>query len=140
MVRAAKGLLICLGGALPGGGITGIGLATYARSGSFDFYKRTSPAYLTERVAAPAADYPPARSTAYPENPYPPRARMIARAAEPADYPWPASEALEAPPAIEETATTRETLPVIVPQKGSWSAPAEPETANEPAIPGETIY
>lgn len=139
-----KAMLVCGATALLGGGLAGIGLGNYARSGAFEFYKSVPPPD-TPTVMAASADsagyYPISRAApvpAYPENPYPPQL-TIARPAQPADYSRAAAVDVEVPAEPEETAALPEPLsaPVIAPQRGSWTAPEE---ADEPveAAPGDT--
>jgi hypothetical protein len=143
-MAARKAMLVCGAVALLGGGLAGIGLGNYARSGAFEFYKNTPPPGTPSAMAAnsdSAGYYPISRAApapAYPENPYPPQL-TIARPAQPADYSR-AAAVEEMPAEPEETAALPEPLsvPVIAPQPGSWTAP-EPE-ADEPAeaTPGDT--
>ncbi len=124
-----KGMIAFAGVAVIGGGLAGAGLASFAQNGAFEFYKQTPPPAQGLATAAPASDgYYPAVSPAptYPENPYPPRPLTIARAAEPIDYQR--AEQIEPEPVLaEEEAILPEPAPMIVPRRGSWTAPAEEE-------------
>jgi hypothetical protein len=138
-----KTLLACAATALLGGSMAGLGLANYAQSGAFDFYKQTPPP--VEHVASSSADsagyYPlrsPAPPPAYPEYPSPPRALTIARPAEPADYRRAAQIEEEAPPAVEEAALPDADTPVIAPHRGSWTAPEDSGPAPAEAVTGDT--
>ena len=135
-MMARKALLTCGAAALLGGGMAGIGLANYAQSGAFDFYKQTPPPI--ERASASLADsagyYPvrPAAPPAYPENPVPARPLAIARPAEAADYQRAARMADDAPPAIEAAALPEAEAPAITPARGSWSEPGDSPAPAEP--------
>jgi len=144
MAMARKGLAICGGIAVIGGGLTGLGLANYAQSGAFDFYKAMPPPAQQAALAAPsdsAGYYPISRAApvpAYPEDLTPPRPLTIARAAEPADYSR-AAVIDEPAPAVEEQAALPDPEPVIAPHRGSWTAPEETAAAPpEEATPGDT--
>lgn len=137
-----KGILVCAGVAVLGGGLAGMGLANYTRTGAFDFYKQTPPpgSYDMAATADSAGYYPVSRAAAtppYPENPAPPRPAPIARPAAPADYALAARIDPEPVP-VEEEAALPEPVSVIPVQRGSWTAPAEEEAAApEPeAAPG----
>jgi hypothetical protein len=143
-MAARKALLACGAVALLGGGLAGIGLGNYARSGAFEFYKNTPPPGTPSAMAAnsdSAGYYPISRAApapAYPENPYPPQL-TIARPAEPADYRRAAAVDVEVPAEPEETAALPEplTMPVVTPHRGSWTAPEEEDDTAE-ATPGDT--
>lgn len=134
-----KGMLVCAGVALLGGGLAGIGLANYTRTGAFDFYKQRPPATYDMAATADSAGYYPvsraASPPAYPENLGPPRASPVVLPAEPADY---RPEPIEPEPApIEEQAALPEPVSVIPVQRGSWSEPEEeaaaaPEADSQP--------
>ncbi len=124
-----KGMIALAGVAVIGGGLAGMGLASFAQSGAFEFYKQTPPPAAADIAAAPASDgyYSVASpAPAYPENPYTPQPLTIARPAEPTDYQRAARIDPE-PVATEEQAALPEPGPVIVPRRGSWTAPAEDE-------------
>lgn len=136
-----KGMILFAGMAVIGGSLAGAGLARFAQNGAFEFYKQTPPPVQHDLAAAPmpaggyaAASPPPA----WPENPYPPRPLTIARPAESADYQR-AAHIDPDPPVVEEQAALPEPLPgpVIVPQRGSWSAPAKDTQPTEPEAPAE---
>ncbi|MEP9359164.1 hypothetical protein [Sphingomonas sp. KR3-1] len=138
-----KGVLICAGVAVLGGGLAGMSLGTYAQSGAFDFYKQTPPPGRggAAATADSAGYYPLSRAAApppiYPENPSPPRALTIARPAEPADYQRAARIEDAAPAPVEDAALPEDDTPVIAPQHGSWSAPAPSEPAPAQAVAGD---
>lgn len=129
LTTARKALAICGAVALLGGGLAGMGLANYAQSGAFEFYKNTPPPSTASAMTATsdsAGYYPISRAAAtpaYPEDPYPPRV-TIARPAQPADYRRAAAD-IDPPAPTEEQAALSgpDPEPVIAPQRGSWSAP-----------------
>ncbi|MBB4837758.1 hypothetical protein HNP52_000809 [Sphingomonas kyeonggiensis] len=134
-----KGMIAFAGIAVIGGGLAGVGLASFAQSGAFEFYKQTLPPTQGAVAAAPVRDgYYSAASPvpAYPENPYPPRPLnpprplTIARPAEPIDYQHAARIDPE-PVVAEEQAALPEPGPVIAPRRGSWTAPMENEPLPE---------
>lgn len=142
LTMARKAMLICGTVVLLGGGLAGMGLANYAQSGAFEFYKNTPPPGLSNTPVATsdnAGYYPISRAAvtpAWPEDPHPPHL-TIARAAEPADYRRSAVAEEEPPAQVEEEAALPE--PVIAPQRGSWSAPEEEARApEEEPMPGDT--
>lgn len=128
-----KGMIAFAGIAVIGGGLAGMGLASFAQSGAFEFYKQTLPPAQGDIAAAPVRDgYYSAASPApaYPENPYPPRPLTIARPAEPIDYQR-AGRIDPEPVVAEEQAALPEPGPVITPRRGSWTAPMEDEPLPE---------
>lgn len=130
-----KGMIAFAGIAVIGGGLAGMGLASFAQSGAFEFYKQTPPPTQADIAAVPLSDgYYSAASPApaYPENPYPPRAFTIARPAEPVDYQRAAPVDTE-PAVVEAQAALPEPGPVIAPRQGSWGAPVEDEPLPEAA-------
>ncbi|MDQ0248387.1 hypothetical protein J2W22_000434 [Sphingomonas kyeonggiensis] len=136
-----KGILVCAGVAVLGGGLAGMGLANYTRTGAFDFYKQTPPpgSYDMTATADSAGYYPVSRAappSPYPENPAPPRPAPIVRPAEPDDYALAAR--IDPEPVTVEEEALPEPVSVIPVQRGSWTAPAEEEAAApEPeAAPG----
>ncbi|MDG2534404.1 hypothetical protein P6144_12140 [Sphingomonas sp. HITSZ_GF] len=147
VTTARKALLVCGAVALCGGGLAGIGLGNYARSGAFEFYKNTPPPGTSGAIAANADSagyYPVSRAAPapiYPENPYPPRV-TIARPAEPADYQRAAAIDLDPVPEAEAQAALPGPLsipvPVVTPQRGSWTAPEEAPGEPAETTPGET--
>lgn len=139
-----KGIFACAGVALLGGGLAGIGLANYTRTGAFDFYKQRPPTTYNMAATADSAGYypvsPAAATPPYPENPTPLTAIPAPRSPEPADY-RPAARTDPEPVPAEAPAALSEPVSVIPAQQGSWAepgdeAPATPETepaADDPA-------
>ena len=136
MTKGSRGLAICAGVAVLGGGLAGVGLAGFTRTDAFEFYKQVpsrapraiaaepaNPSYYT--AAGPAAP-------AWPDNSWPPPMAPVARPIEPVedqqvvpiDTDLPVlEEAIVPPEPLFDPASEAE--PVIPPRRGSWSAPEE---------------
>lgn len=138
-----KGMLVCAGVALIGGGLAGMGLANYTRTGAFDFYKQRPPATYDMTATADSAGYYPVSRAApmplYPENPAPPPAMPVPRSPEPVDY-RPAALIDPEPISAEEPVALSEPVSAIPTRKGSWAepedeAPVTPEAEPAPEDP-----
>jgi hypothetical protein len=147
MKSGSKGLAICAGIAVLGGGLAGIGLAGFTRTDAFEFYKQApsrAPRTVAAEPANPGSAAPAA--PAWPENSWPAQIAPAVQTAEPAedrqdqpiepDLPV-LEEAVAAPQPLFDPGPEAEPEPVIPPRRGSWSAPEEEATPPDPGPPAD---
>lgn len=107
----------------------GVGLAGYVESGAFSFYKQRPPMIAQAPVPSDTSGFYPIRRSDPPTYPYAPTpipdpAIAAAYAPEPARYAPAAEEDASADIAPADYRPAADE-PIIAPQRGSWSEPAE---------------